>query len=53
MTGQHRDPCPNEALTEFGLCLRHLREAAGEWQRVRDAAAAQFPSARKVLGEAA
>jgi len=29
-----KNPCPNPALTEWGLCLRHLREASDEWARV-------------------
>ena len=26
--------CPNPALTDWGLCMRHLHEAADEWARV-------------------
>lgn len=34
VTDRLHNPCPNPSLTEFGLCMRHLKEAAEEWARV-------------------
>lgn len=40
---RHANLCLNPSLTAFGLCLRHLREAAAEWQRAVGAAIEQTP----------
>jgi hypothetical protein len=29
-----RNPCPNLAISDFGLCLRHLRDAHAEYEQV-------------------
>ena len=49
MLDRHRNPSTGVQLTDFGLCLRHLREAAGEWQRVISDAVAQFPDLSRIL----
>lgn len=46
---RYRNQCQNPQLTEFGLCLRHLREAADEWQRIKDEARAMFPGLARIL----
>ncbi len=34
--GRHTlNRCPNEALDEFGVCLRHLQEIADHWIQVQ------------------
>jgi hypothetical protein len=51
MNDRHRNPCPNPSLNEFGVCLRHMRETADEWKRVKDEATAMFPTLRRILDE--
>jgi hypothetical protein len=40
------DRCPNEALDEYGLCLRHLMEAARYWQDLISEACDTWPGLR-------
>ena len=45
MTDRRRNPCPNPALTEYGVCMRHLHEAADEWARVIGEVTEHYPGA--------
>ncbi len=44
-----KNPCPNEALDDYGLCLKHLREAAGHWASIVADAVGQFPALERIL----
>lgn len=52
VTDRLRNPCPNEALTDLGVCMRHMREIAGEWARLVRDAADMFPGLARILDEA-
>lgn len=38
-----RNPCPNPALDEFGVCLKHLEEISAHWADCLAAVAEQIP----------
>lgn len=38
MTDRNRNPCANEALSDFGLCARHLAASASEFRRITEQA---------------
>lgn len=37
-----KDPCPNEAISDFGMCLTHLQEAHAEYEQILHDAAIKF-----------
>jgi len=50
VVGKHgKNPCPNEALDDYGLCLKHLREAAEHWASIVADAVEQFPGLGRIL----
>ncbi len=48
---KNRNPCENEALDEFGICLHHLREISDYWGGVRASLIEQFPGLARILAE--
>lgn len=46
---EQQNRCANPELAA-SLCLPHLREAAGEWERITSDAVEQFPGLKQVLG---
>lgn len=52
MTDRKRNPCPNPAVSEFGLCLRHLQEAHAEYGVLLEEASARHPAGRRLTGDA-
>jgi len=51
-----RNPCPNEALDELGICLHHLEKFHDHYRDVVASVIEQYPEMRgllaKALGEA-
>lgn len=47
---EHGNRCANEALSDYGLCLADLREAADEWAHIVNGAVEQFPGLKRILG---
>lgn len=45
MNDRRRNPCSNEALTDFGVCLTHLQETHAEYEAVLSEAIGRHPSA--------
>jgi len=49
VTDRLRNPCSNEALSDAGWCLKHLREAAAEWERLKQDAVAEYPQLARLF----
>jgi hypothetical protein len=44
---RHRNPCPNEAISDWGLCLTHLQEAHAEYEALLSEALGRHPAGRR------
>ena len=44
-----RDPCPNEALDDFGVCLHHLKTISDHWADLLASAVEHFPALRQLI----
>lgn len=51
VSDRKRNPCPNEPVSEFGLCLRHLQAAHAEYEALLDEAGFRHPAGRRLAGQ--